>query len=93
MTDSFRFAYLHEPPFCFTRPDGAAGGCDVELIEKVAEYDGIKPVGAEAFAGNEKPEVIKQQLWDPLEEDGFTNRSLLTLENLNVLEKYGCPRA
>lgn len=40
-----------------------------------------------------KPEVIKQQLWDPLEEDGFTNRSLLTLENLNVLEKYGCPRA
>ncbi|KAJ5222527.1 uncharacterized protein N7469_008767 [Penicillium citrinum] len=38
-----------------------------------------------------KPEVIKQQLWDPLEEDGFTNRSLLTLENLNVLEKFLWP--
>jgi intron-binding protein aquarius len=34
-----------------------------------------------------KPEVIKQQLWDPLEAEGFTNRSLLILENLNVLEK------
>ena len=35
-----------------------------------------------------KPDVIKQQLWDPLEAEGFTNRSLLILENLNVLEKY-----
>lgn len=34
-----------------------------------------------------KPEVIKQQLWDPLEAEGFANRSLLILENLNVLEK------
>jgi intron-binding protein aquarius len=38
-----------------------------------------------------KPAVIKQQLWDPLEAEGFTNRSLLILENLNVLEKYVCP--
>lgn len=35
-----------------------------------------------------KPEVIKQQLWDPLEAEGFSARSLLILENLNVLEKY-----
>lgn len=34
-----------------------------------------------------KPEVIKRQLWDPLEAEGFTNRSLLILENLNILEK------
>lgn len=39
-----------------------------------------------------KPEVIKQQLWDPLEAEGFTNRSLLILENLNVLEKFVSPR-
>ncbi|GLI79995.1 hypothetical protein PoHVEF18_008343 [Penicillium ochrochloron] len=38
-----------------------------------------------------KPEVIKQQLWDPLEAEGFTNRSLLILENLNVLEKFLWP--
>lgn len=36
-----------------------------------------------------KPDVIKQQLWDPLEAEGFSNHSLLILENLNVLEKYG----
>lgn len=35
-----------------------------------------------------KPDVIKKQLWDPLEAEGFTTRSLLILENLNVLEKY-----
>ena len=36
-----------------------------------------------------KPDVIKQQLWDPLEAEGFSSRSLLILENLNILEKYG----
>lgn len=36
-----------------------------------------------------KPDVIKKQLWDPLEAEGFSTRSLLILENLNILEKYG----
>lgn len=35
-----------------------------------------------------KPDVIKQQLWDPLEKENFSSRSLLILENLNILEKY-----
>lgn len=35
-----------------------------------------------------KPDVIKKELWDPLEAEGFSSRSLLILENLNVLEKY-----
>lgn len=34
-----------------------------------------------------KPDAIKKQLWDPLEAEGFNSRSLLILENLNVLEK------
>ncbi|KAJ5580048.1 uncharacterized protein N7459_006033 [Penicillium hispanicum] len=38
-----------------------------------------------------KPDVIKQQLWDPLEAEGFSSRSLLILENLNVLEKFLWP--
>ncbi|KAF7718615.1 Pre-mRNA-splicing factor [Penicillium ucsense] len=38
-----------------------------------------------------KPDVIKQQLWDPLESEGFTTRSLLILENLSVLEKFLWP--
>jgi hypothetical protein len=35
-----------------------------------------------------KADVIKKQLWDPLEAEAFNSRSLLILENLNVLEKY-----
>jgi intron-binding protein aquarius len=34
-----------------------------------------------------KHDVIKKEIWDPLEAEGFSLRSLLTLENLNVLEK------
>lgn len=38
-----------------------------------------------------KQDVIKNEIWDPLEAEGFTARSLLTLENLNILEKYVGP--
>ncbi|KAJ6140519.1 hypothetical protein N7470_010315 [Penicillium chermesinum] len=38
-----------------------------------------------------KSDAIKKQLWDPLEAEGFSSRSLLVLENLNVLEKYLWP--
>jgi intron-binding protein aquarius len=34
-----------------------------------------------------KHDAIKKDLWDPLEAEKFSLRSLLTLENLNVLEK------
>lgn len=42
MTDSFRFAYLHEPPFCFTQADGSVAGHDVELIAHVAALAGFR---------------------------------------------------
>lgn len=35
-----------------------------------------------------KPDVIKKDFWDPLEAERFSLRSLLILENLNILEKY-----
>ncbi|KAJ5096196.1 CWF11 family [Penicillium alfredii] len=38
-----------------------------------------------------KPDVIQQQLWGPLEAEGFSSHSLLILENLNVLEKFLWP--
>jgi intron-binding protein aquarius len=37
--------------------------------------------------GNVKPNVIKQDIWDHLEEDGFAHGSLLVLENLQILER------
>ncbi|KAE8373213.1 P-loop containing nucleoside triphosphate hydrolase protein [Aspergillus bertholletiae] len=38
-----------------------------------------------------KQDVIKKDIWDPLEADNFSFRSLLTLENLNILEKFLWP--
>ena len=32
-------------------------------------------------------EVVKQEIWDVLEKDGFNLRSLVVLENLQLLEK------
>ena len=39
--EAFRFAYLQEPPFCFTAADGLVGGCDVELARHVVEELGL----------------------------------------------------
>lgn len=35
-----------------------------------------------------KPEVIKKEIWDVLEQEAFHFRSLLMLENLQLLEEY-----
>lgn len=35
-----------------------------------------------------KPDVLKNEIWDVLEQEGFTFKSLLALENLQILEKY-----
>jgi intron-binding protein aquarius len=34
-----------------------------------------------------KPDVVKKEIWDVLEAEGFPFRSLLVLENLRILEK------
>lgn len=39
-----------------------------------------------------KTEVIKSELWDPLEAENFEFRLVLLLENLHLLEKYFVPR-
>lgn len=38
-----------------------------------------------------KHDIVKKDIWDPLEAQGFDLRSLLTLENLSILEKYYSP--
>lgn len=40
-------------------------------------------------SGKVKPEVIKNEIWDVLEAEDFPLRSLLLLENSQLLEKYG----
>ena len=36
-----------------------------------------------------QPETVKTEVWDALEGDHFSPRALATLENLQILEKYG----
>jgi intron-binding protein aquarius len=36
-----------------------------------------------------KPDVLKNEIWDVLEKEDFAFKSLLVLENLQILEKYG----
>jgi len=38
-----------------------------------------------------RPEVVKKELWDKLEEGDFAYSSLLILENLQLLERYLWP--
>ncbi len=35
-----------------------------------------------------KNDVVKREIWDALENDGFNYKSLLTLESLQILERY-----
>jgi hypothetical protein len=35
-----------------------------------------------------KPDLIKSEIWDVLQQDNFAFKSLLSLENLQILEKY-----
>jgi intron-binding protein aquarius len=35
-----------------------------------------------------KPDVLKTEIWDVLEKEDFAFKSLLVLENLQILEKY-----
>ncbi|MBB6407602.1 transporter substrate-binding domain-containing protein [Mesorhizobium sangaii] len=45
-----KFAFLEEPPFCFTGASGEVSGCDVELARRLAEllgFAGFRPIEAE----------------------------------------------
>lgn len=62
---------------------------DVALEDKshwtqLAEKHWLKP----AQTRKVKPDVIKRDIWDFLEEEGFDLRSLLQIESLQLLEKY-----
>ncbi|TIW22863.1 MAG: transporter substrate-binding domain-containing protein [Mesorhizobium sp.] len=52
-----RFAFLQEPPFCFTDASGRAGGCDTQLASKIcqmlelADFSPIETEFAELLPG------------------------------------------
>ncbi|MCJ1281245.1 hypothetical protein MMC26_000563 [Xylographa opegraphella] len=56
--------------------------------KQLAETQWSKP---SAKARKVRPEVVKTEIWDVLEKEGFAFRSLLILDNLQLLEKYLWP--
>ncbi|MCJ1385979.1 hypothetical protein MMC17_009104 [Xylographa soralifera] len=59
-----------------------------EQWRQLAEAQWSKP---SAKVRKVRPEVVKTEIWDVLEKDGFAFRSLLILDNLQLLEKYLWP--
>ena len=57
---------------------------DMDHWEVLAQKHWSKPVKS----NKAKPNVIKKEIWDVLEDEGFFYRSLLQLESLQLLEKY-----
>ena len=71
-------------PTNMTEPLTASDPSVVARWTQLAEKHWIKPSKGSKLA----PQVIKTEIWDVLEEEGFEYRSLLALENLQILEKY-----
>ena len=71
-----------------------------EARPSVAELDGVENPFAQLAQKHwtskksakvkVKPDVLKNEIWDVLEKEGFMFKSLLVLENLQILEKCGC---
>ncbi|KAL0930785.1 DEAD helicases superfamily protein [Colletotrichum truncatum] len=59
-------------------------------FSQVAKKHWLKPT-KKAVKVKVKYEVVKQEIWDVLEHDGFPYKSILTLESLQTLESYLWP--
>ncbi|QYS99490.1 Pre-mRNA-splicing factor [Trichoderma simmonsii] len=87
-----RAAATREPPKDTT--DGRPTPAEVEEQEhrfvQVARQHWLKP-GKKTAKVKVKNDVIKQGIWDVLEQDGFSYKLLLLLESLQTLESYLWP--
>ena len=57
---------------------------DEEQWKQLAEAQWSKSSSKERKV---RPEIVKTEIWDVLEKEGFAFRSLLILDNLQLLEK------
>ncbi|OBT64896.1 hypothetical protein VE03_06453 [Pseudogymnoascus sp. 23342-1-I1] len=57
---------------------------------QLAKKQWLKP-GKKSAKVKIKPQVLKKEIWDVLEQEGFSYKTLLVLENLQILESYLWP--
>lgn len=66
----------------------AAGEADGQSsFEEIARLHWLKASKKKAAKVKVKPDVLKHEIWDVLEKDDFSFKSLLALENLQILER------
>lgn len=66
----------------------AGGAGDVETsFTELAQVHWLKPSKKKATKVKVKADVLKKEIWDNLEKDDFAFKSLLILENLQILER------
>lgn len=89
-TGAGRAAATTRPPPKDTT-DGRPTPAEVEEQEhqfvQIARKHWLKP-GKKTAKVKVKNDVVKQGIWDVLEQDGFSYKLLLLLESLQTLEKY-----
>lgn len=66
----------------------AADGEGDDAFAQLARKLWLKPAGKAAKAIKVKPDVLKKEIWDVLEKEDFPYSSLLTLEKLQLLDRY-----
>lgn len=66
------------------------GRPDINDLEGENEWTQLagKHWGSSVKSKKVKDEVVKSEIWDVLENEGFPFRSLLVLENLQLLERF-----
>ncbi|KAI9049183.1 hypothetical protein LZ554_007030 [Drepanopeziza brunnea f. sp. 'monogermtubi'] len=70
----------------------AAGDADGQgSFEELARAHWLKPSKKTASKVKVKPDILKNDIWDVLEKEDFPFKSLLALENLQILESYLWP--
>tara|TARA_R110002060_G_scaffold45344_3_gene56663 strand:- start:23 stop:379 length:357 start_codon:yes stop_codon:yes gene_type:complete len=69
--------------------NSVGGAADVEsFFAELAQAHWLKPSKKKATKVKVKPDVLKNEIWDVLEKGDFSFKSLLVLENLQILERY-----
>ncbi|CZT52224.1 related to NAM7-nonsense-mediated mRNA decay protein [Rhynchosporium secalis] len=69
---------------------GGSGDLESSFVQ-LAHAHWLKPTKKKTSKVKVKPDVLKNEIWDILEKDDFAFKSLLILENLQILESYLWP--
>jgi intron-binding protein aquarius len=80
-----------EPSMDNGRPSTADPDDENPFVQLAKKY-WLKTTSKKSTKVKVKPDVLKNEIWDTLEKEDFAFKSLLVLENLQILERYNCSR-